>query len=179
MFLSQMVSSIAIVEGFRQMNCVMSGYIWGYFALISGSLVFLGVVQIVFDKHVKGLEISDARFMRELSSDLGCEIYLLDTQRVKAFAHRRRIYLSVGLVELLEPNEIRAVASHELYHAKHTPNRLLANSLAVSSLWLRSYRDDASADKYASEVAGRENLISAFEKLNVVGAERRIKRLSS
>jgi heat shock protein HtpX len=179
MFLSQMVSSMAIVEGFRQMNCSMSGYVWGYFGLISGSLVFLGVVQIVFDKRINGLEISDAHLMKKLSSDLGSEVFLLDTQKIKAFTHKRRIYLSVGLVELLDYEEIKAVAAHELYHVKHTPNRLVANSLAVSSLWLKSYRDDAKADLFAAEMAGRDNLISAFEKLNIFRAEKRIRRLAS
>jgi heat shock protein HtpX len=179
MFLSQVVSSVAIVEGFRQMNCAMSGYVWGYFGIISGSLVFLGVIQMVFDRHVKGLEISDARLMKKLSGDIGCQVFLFDTQKVRAFTHNRRIYLSVGLVELLEYEEILAVATHELYHVNHTPNRILANSLAVASMWLRSYRDDANADRFAADRAGVENLRSAFEKLGLKGARRRISRISA
>jgi Zn-dependent protease with chaperone function len=179
MFLSQMVSSVAIVEGFRQMNCAMSGYVWGYFGIISGAMVFLGVIQMVFDRHVGSLEISDARLMGKLSDDIGCQVFLLDTQKIKAFTHKRRIYLSVGLVELLEYPELMAIATHELYHVNHTPNRILANSLAVASLWLRSYRDDAKADEFAAEKAGLENLKSAFKKLGVRGARRRIARLAS
>jgi hypothetical protein len=179
MFLSQVVSSVAIVDGFRQMSCSMAAGIWAYFGLISGSLVFLGVIQMVFDKHVKGLEISDARLMKKLSGDIGYQVFLVDTQKVRAFTHKRRIYLSVGLVELLEYEEILAVATHELYHVNHTPNRILANSLAVASMWLRSYRDDANADRFAADRAGVENLRSAFEKLGLKGARRRISRISA
>ena len=179
MFLSQGVSSFAMVEGFRQMSCPMSSYIWLYFGLISGAMVLIGVVQIAFDRQVQDLRIKDAQFMKKLSSELGCSVYLLDTQKIKAFTHKRQIYLSVGLLELLEPEEIQAVAAHELYHVMHTPNRLLANTLALTSLWMKSYRDDEKADSFAAEVAGRENLISAFEKLNLMNRKKRISRLAA
>lgn len=179
MFLSQIVSSLAIVEGFRQMSCSMAGYVWGYFGIISGSLVFLGIFQVAFNKQVRSLEISDAQFMRRLSQDMGSQTFLFDTQRIKAFTHKRQIYLSVGLVELLDYDELKAVAAHELYHVKYTPNRFVANSLAVASFWLRSYRDEAKADRFAAEFAGKENLISAFEKLRILGVKKRIKRLAA
>jgi heat shock protein HtpX len=179
MFLSQAVSSFAMIEGFRQMSCPMSSYIWLYFGLISGAMVLMGVVQIAFDKRVQDLRIKDAQFMKKVSSDLGCNVYLLDTQKIKAFTHKRQIYLSVGLVELLEPEEIKAVCAHELYHVMHTPNRYLANTLAVASLWMKSYRDDAKADRFAAEVAGRENLISAFNKLRILNRKKRISRIAA
>jgi heat shock protein HtpX len=179
MFLSQIISSVAIIEGFRQMSCSMAAGVWGYFVLISGALVFLGVIQMVFDRRVKDLQISDAKIMNKLSKDIGSQVYLLDTQKIRAFTHKKRIYLSVGLVELLEYDEMLAVAAHELYHVKHTPNRLVANSLAVASFWLRSYRDDTKADRYAADMVGEENLKSAFEKLGVKGARRRIARISA
>jgi heat shock protein HtpX len=179
MFLSQGVSSFAMVEGFRQMSCPMSSYVWFYFGLISGAMVFMGVVQIAFDRRVQDLRIKDAQFMRKLSSDLGCSVYLLDTQKIKAFTHKRQIYISVGLVELLEPEEIRAVAAHELYHVLQTPNRYLANTLALTSLWMKSYRDDEKADLFAAEMAGHENLISAFNKLKVQSRIKRISRLAA
>jgi Zn-dependent protease with chaperone function len=153
-------------------------YIWFYFGLISGALVLMGVVQVVFDRRIRNIRIRDAQLMKRLSSELECEIYLLDTQKIKAFTHKRQIYLSVGLVELLKPQEIKAVASHELYHVMHTPNRILANTLAVTSLWFKSYRDDAMADSFAASVAGRNHLISAFKKLGISGRKKRINRLA-
>ena len=179
MFLSKIVSSLAIVEGFREMNCAMSGYVWWYFGLISGALVFLQVIQMLMDRNVRNLEISGARLLKNLSSELGWEISLLDTQKVKAFTHKRRIYISVGLAELLEQGELKAVAAHEMYHAMHTPNRHLANALAVASLWIRSYRDDKKADVFAAEVAGWKNLASAFKKLKVAHYNKRIAALAS
>jgi heat shock protein HtpX len=179
MFFSQFVSSIAIIEGFRQMSCPMGGQVWGYFGIVLGGVAFLGVVQVAFDRYVKNFEITDARFLRNLSSDLGADIFLLDTQKVKAFTHRRRIYLSVGLVELLEPDEIKAVAAHELYHARHTPNRVLANILAVSSLWFRSFRDETEADRFAAGLVGSAPLSSALQKLGVKGQKKRINRIAS
>jgi heat shock protein HtpX len=179
MFFSQIISTFAMIEGFRQMSCPMSAYIWLYFGLISGAMVSMGVVQVVFDRRIQEIRIRDAQFMKKLSSDLGCEIYLLDTQKIKAFTHKRQIYLSVGLVELLNPEEIQAVAAHELYHVLHTPNRLMANTLALTSLWFKSYRDDAHADSFAAKIAGKNHLISAFKKLKVVGQSKRIRKLAT
>ncbi|UCE36007.1 MAG: M48 family metalloprotease [Thermoplasmata archaeon] len=179
MFLSQMVTAFAVMEGFRQMTCSMAAYVWIYLGIISGAMVFLGMVNVAFDRHIRNLEIMDAQFLRGLSAELGCRIYLLDTQKIKAFTHKRKIYVSVGLVELLEPEEIIAVAAHELYHVKHTPNRYMANFLAVASLWLRSYRDEAKADGFAAELAGRDNLITALKKLKVAGLKKREKRIAA
>ncbi len=178
MFLSQIITSLTIVEGFRQMTCSMSQLVWLYFGLISGAMVFLGIIQIALDRRLQNLEIIDAHLAKGLSRELGCNIYLLDTQKIKAFTHRRRIYLSVGLVELLDPDELKAVVAHEKYHVLHTPNRFMANTFAVASLWLKSYRDDAKADRYAAELAGPENLKSAFDKLGIAGNKRRARRLA-
>ena len=179
MLFSQFVSGIAIIEGFRQMSCPMGGQVWAYFGIVLGAVAFLGVVQVAFDRYVRNFEIGDARFLRSMSTDLGADIFLLDTQKVKAFTHRRSIYLSVGLVELLEPEEIRAVAAHELYHVRHTPNRVLANILAVSSLWFRSFRDETEADRFAAALAGSAPLASALQKLGVKGQKKRMKRIAS
>jgi Zn-dependent protease with chaperone function len=179
MFLSQGVTAFAVIEGFRQMACPMTGLVWLYLGIISGAIVLMGVVQKSLDSYVQNLEIKDANLMSVLSKELGCDVYLLDTQKKKAFTHRRRIFLSVGLIELLEPDEIRSVAAHELYHVRHTPNRMVANTLAVASMWLKSYRDDAQADRFAAELYGKEELKSALEKLGVKNREKRMKRLDA
>ncbi|UCG69504.1 MAG: M48 family metalloprotease [Thermoplasmata archaeon] len=177
MFLSQIVSGLAIVEGFRLMTCPMSGLIWIYLGLILGAMIILGMIQVGFDRYVRNREIKEASFLKSLSRELGCEIFLLDTQKIRAFTHKRQVYLSVGLVELLDPEEIKAVAAHELYHVMHTPSRFIANILAVSSLWLRSYRDDFRADNFAAELVGKKEFISALKKLRVKDFKRRARRL--
>ncbi|UCE73733.1 MAG: M48 family metalloprotease [Methanomassiliicoccales archaeon] len=178
-FLSQIVTSVALVEGFLQMSCPMAGYVWIYLGLISGAMVLLGLVQVGFDRHIQNLEIEGSRFSRNLSFELGTDIYLLDTQKIKAYSYKRKIYLSVGLLELLEPDEIKAVAAHELYHVRNTPNRFMANTLAVASLWFKSYRDDIKADRFAADLAGKENLISALRKLEVSNFKKRLKGIGA
>ncbi len=175
MFLSQIITSFVLVEGFLQMSCPMIGGVWVYLGLISIAIVLLGLVQVAFDRYVQKLEIEDAHFLRDLSKDLDCNVFLLDTNKIKAFAHRQKIYLSVGLLELLETNEAKAVAAHELYHVRHTPNRFIANILAVSSLWFKSYRDNAKADRFAAELFGKKNLASALKKLEVINFEKRLR----
>ncbi len=179
MFLSQMITTFAVIEGFMEMTCSMAAYVWIYFGIISMVMLFLGIVDVAFDRRIRNLEIRDAQFLKGLSAELGCEIFLLDTQKIKAFTHRRRIYLSVGLIEILEPKEIKAVAAHELYHVKNTPNRFMANLLAVASLWLKSYRDDTKADRFSAEIVGKEKLIAALEKLNVKGHRKRARKLAA
>lgn len=179
MFLSQGVTAFAVIEGFRQMTCPMSALVWLYLGIISGAIVLMGVVQLAVDKYVQNHEIKDANLMSVLSKDFGCDVYLLDTQKIKAFTHKRGVYLSVGLVELLDYDEIKAVAAHEIYHVRHTPSRFWANTLAIASMWLKSYRDDAYADRFAAELVGKDKLKSAFEKLGVAGQKKRMKRLEA
>jgi len=65
--------------------------------------------------------------------------------------------------------------AHEVYHLKHSPDKLISSLLALSSLTFRPYDDERLADKYAAKVAGDDNLAKALEKLETAGSVQRIK----
>lgn len=177
MLFSQGISSFAIMTGFMLMNCSMSAYIWGYFSIVVVGMIVLALMMIIFDKHIQNQVIRDYKINDWLNHKMGLNIQLIDSQKLKIFTHKRQIYVSVGVLELLSQEELNAVIAHERFHVDYTPNRIVLNTLALSSFWFKGYRDEQEADKYAANDAGLMNLVNAFEKLGVRNYEKRVNNL--
>jgi heat shock protein HtpX len=176
-FLAQSMTSAIIVVGFLGMSCPMFSLIWVYLAFIIIGGLSLLLLYMAFKWRLNSLSVPPeigAKMLEELSGKYNCEIRLLDLQKSQAFTYRNTIYISIGLVELLEHHELEAVVAHEKYHVYHTPNRFLAGLFAVSSLWFYSLRDEKAADQYASDLVGKKAVVSALSKLGVRGFQKRI-----
>ena len=106
-------------------------------------------------------------YLSEIRQKFKVDISVLDTQKIKAFIYKKKIYLSIGLLERLEKDEIKAVVAHELYHLNHSPNKFLASILALASLTFRRFNDEHKADIYAVKTLDIKNLISALKKLQI------------
>ncbi|MGZ4865132.1 MAG: M48 family metalloprotease [Halobacteriota archaeon] len=115
-------------------------------------------------------------FILSIAQEFGIPIRVIGSQKVRA-AYHRAAYLSVGLLEQLEADEIRAVIAHEVYHHKHSPNRLLLSMLAVSSLKFVPFSDESLADRYAAEAVGKDEFVRMLQKRNVVSSRQRIRDL--
>jgi heat shock protein HtpX len=115
--------------------------------------------------------------LSEIKQQFKINIHIIDTQKIKAFTHRKKIYLSVGLLERLNDDELKAVVAHEIYHLKHSPNKFLSSLLALASLTFRRFNDEHSADRYAAKTAGIHNLINALRKLEIKNYKERARRL--
>ena len=154
----------------------MFQWIWVYSGMISLGLLTLSLLRHYFTRcqtNHAGLRPYIARL--EMQFDI--PIRVLDTQRIRAFAHRDAAYLSVGLLERLDKDELTAVVAHEAYHIRNSPNKLISSLAALSSLTFVSYADEHSADQYAADIAGKDPLRRALQKLEIVGAEERIQAL--
>ena len=103
----------------------------------------------------------------------------MDTPIIRAFVFMKRIYLSIGLLERLEKDEIKAVVAHEVYHLRYSPNKILSFLLALASLSFYRYSDEFAADQYAVGIVGKEKLISALKKLDIKDSSKRIRFLNS
>ncbi len=176
---SQTFMTIIITINLFSMRCYMFQWIWIYVGMI-----FIGIVLIGTAKHYLSLQVSRNSigpfpYISELEHRFKVPINIIDTQKIRAFAYKERIYLSVGLLEQLEKDEIKAVVAHELYHLRHSPNKFLSSFLALTSLTFLRYRDESLADKYAGKIAGNHNLIKALKKLEIKDYQKRAMKVKS
>ena len=178
---AQASTSGIIIFGFLGMNCYMISYIWLYIAIVLGALIILGLLNYGFKRHLANITCSDdigLDLRNELADMFRCEVRFIDHQVPKAFTQANVIYLSIGLIEILDDRELKAVVAHEAFHVNFTPSRTLLASMAILSLWFRSFRDENAADWFAAEFIDKNSIISAMEKLDIKGREERIAALS-
>ncbi len=178
---AQASTSFIIILGFLGMNCYMISYVWLYLAIVLGALIILGLLNYGFKRHLVNITCPDdvgPDLRKELVDMFGCEVRFIDHHVPKAFAHANVIYLSIGLIEALNDRELKAVVAHEAFHINFTPDRTILVSMAILSLWFRSFRDEKAADWFAAEMIDRHSIISAMEKLDIKGREERIAALS-
>lgn len=180
MFTAQISTSAIIIVGFIGMKCPMIDYIWFYLIVIAAGLFILLLLQIGFVKRLGRIQISEDD-EKDILSVYGLTVehplHFLDSQSLQAFTFRGAIFLSIGLLEMLEIDELKAVIAHESYHLTNTPDRRLAASLAIISLWFHSFRDERMADRYAATLVGEAALVSALYKLGVRRAQKRVTAL--
>jgi heat shock protein HtpX len=157
----------------------MFNWLWIYLGIILIGSLMIFIIKNLLDNEIDENIINSISFVYEFEKEFNVPIQIIDSQRIKAFHYRKRIYLSIGLLERLEKEEIRAVIAHEIYHLKYSPNKIVSSLLAISSLTFRRYNDEKSADKYAVKITGVNNLINALKKLHIKNYEKRISRLSS
>jgi heat shock protein HtpX len=180
-YLAQGMTTSVIIVGFLGMNCPMISYIWIYFGIILFGILALLMLHMAFRWRLSKLLAppgTDLSMLKRYSRIYTCKIRLLDMQKPQAFTYRNQVYLSIGLLEMLEPWELEAVIAHESYHVLHSPNRFVTGMLAISSFWFYMLRNEKAADRYASDLVGRNAVASALRKLDIKDYQQRVSALS-
>jgi len=167
----------AIVVIIASMSCPMFAWLWIYLGIVSSGSLALSIARYWLARTARLNTISHMPFISALAQEFDIRVRVIDTQKVRAFAYHGAAYLSVGLLEQLETNEIRAVIAHEVYHLKHSPNKFLSSILAVGSLTFVPFSDEHLADRYAADVVGTDEFARALQKLDVVSSRQRIRDL--
>lgn len=175
---SQLTMTIVISINLLSMNCDMFYWYWIYLGIILIGTILIGIVKIYLELKLNENIIRLPYFLSELEKYWKIEIKILDTQRIKAFTYKNKIYLSIGLIERLEKDEIKSVVAHEVYHIHHSSNKFLSSILALTSMTFFRFNDQHLADRFAVKTSGFKNLVNAFKKLQIKDAEQRIKKLS-
>ncbi|HXY87694.1 MAG TPA: M48 family metalloprotease [Candidatus Acidoferrales bacterium] len=170
-----MAVTVSIVFGLISMTCPMYQWIWIYSGSVSSGILALTLVRYWVAKEARKNTVPLTSYVLPLEKEFGVPVRVIDTQKMRAFVHGEAAYLSVGLLEHLNWDEVRAVVAHEVYHLKHSPDKLISSLLALTSLTFKPYDDEHLADKYAAKVAGEDNLARALEKLEIAGNVQRIK----
>lgn len=177
LFGAQLGATGLIAMSLASMECYMSSWIWIYLgAVVMGAAVLM--LLRAFD-HTRLERGSLGRFaqLTGLEDEFGVNIVVLDTQRVRALAYRGVVYLSVGLLERLDEDHLRAVVAHEAYHLGSRSPWMLSNLLALTSLTFLRYSDEHEADLHASRLVGAEALRGALERLEIVDRDERASAL--
>ncbi|HYA33566.1 MAG TPA: M48 family metalloprotease [Candidatus Bathyarchaeia archaeon] len=154
----------------------MFQWIWAYLGVILAGLFTFSVVQYFVTRNGQ-MNHALPPHISTLQTQFDVPIRLIDTQRIRAFAHRGAAYLSVGLLEQLDKDEVLAVVAHEVYHVRHSPSKLVSALAALGSLTFVPYRDEHLADQYAADIAGKDSLARALRKLRIAGSEERIEAI--
>ncbi len=178
MFTTQMVTTAVIALNFISMRCEVFQLTWFYIGIVTFGGFLLWTTKHYVSSQCENT-IPPPKYISKFETEFNTRIKILTTQRIKAFVYKNEVYLSVGLLERLNGDELRAVIAHEKYHIKHSPNKLFSSVLALTSLTFRRHNDDFKADKYAAEIVGATHLISALRNLEIINGDARIKKLAS
>lgn len=132
------------------------------------------LLPYAYKKLSKPLSVSSfAQLCRQ--TGIRAELYLIDKAKPVAFTLRNKIFISVGMFELLSRKELEAVLLHELCHisTRASWGKFSSNFVRLFSpiAWFSSHsveQEEKAADAFAVKVQNTEKfLVSAKKKVSV------------
>lgn len=171
---AQILSLMAIVAIFYLMNCgeMLTLYIYLAYVIISTVLIF-GVLRYYDKILIKRLDAKPAGSIMEWVQDfvgklVTARVYYFDSAMPRAFAAGRSIFVSIGLLEMLDDNELKAVLAHEAWHIRQNTGAPYLKQLALMTFSSSESELESRADRFAAEIAGSAALSSARDKVDKV-----------
>lgn len=172
---AQVAVVLAIAAAFYLMNCsyMLTFYLYLAYVVISTVLIF-GVVRN-YDRVLIGrLDAKPASGMMKWPQEFVdrlalAKLYYFDSAVPKAFAAGKSIFVSIGLLEILNDDELKAVLAHEAWHIRNNSRTPFLKQLSLMTFSSPSESElEYLADCFAAEIAGSEALSSARNKLDKV-----------
>ena len=172
---AQVAVIVAIAATFYLMKCsyMLTFYLYLAYVVISTVLIF--AVLRYYDRiMISRLDAKPAgsvmnwaqEFVDRLTS---AKVYYFDSAIPRAFAAGRSIFISIGLLELLNEDELKAVLAHEAWHIRNNSRTPYLRQLAIMTFSSSSESElEHMADCFAARIAGREALSSARSKVDKV-----------
>ena len=164
----------AIAATFSTMECSRMLTIEVYLAYVlisTGIMLFLpGSYYKILIRHHNAKPISDIvdwadDFVNTLSED--SQVYYFDSAIPKAFASGKAIFVSIGMLELFDEQELKAVLAHEAWHLRHNNKTPILRQLSLMTFTkFRSEQElELMADRFAEKIVSKGALESARAKL--------------
>jgi Zn-dependent protease with chaperone function len=171
---AQVAVFLAIAATFYLMDCgyMLTLYLYLAYAIISTVLIF--AVLRYYDRiMIMRLDAKPAgsimKWAQEFVEGLVlAKLYYFDSAVPRAFASGRSIFVSIGLLELLNDEELKAVLAHEAWHIYNNSRTPYLKQLAFMTFSSSESELEYMADCFAAEIAGREALSSARSKVDKV-----------
>ncbi|SFM92470.1 M48 family metalloprotease [Methanolobus profundi] len=172
--LGQLSILAAIALIIHAMNCsqMLSLEIYMAYVILSTSIILLlpRVYYKVLIKRYKARPITEImdwpqEFVDEL--DIKATVYYYDSAVPGAFASGKAIFLSIGMLELTDTPELKAILAHEVWHLRHNNKTPILRQLALMSFTGNHSQDELEilADRFAEKTVGKAALESARAKL--------------
>lgn len=172
---AQIVALLAIILTFYIMQCseMLTLYLYSIYVTISTILIF-GVLRFYDRILVRRLDAkpvgSIMNWVQEFVDNLtSASVYYYDSAVPKAFAAGRSIFVSVGLLEVLDKDELKAVLAHEAWHIRNNSRTPFLKQLSLMTFSYSAEPElEEMADAFAANVAGSKALNSARYKVDKV-----------
>lgn len=172
---AQATGLFAVAATFYLMNCsdMLSLYLYFSYVVISTVLIF-ATLRYYDRLMIKRLEAKPAGIILKWTQEFvdkltTARVYYFDSAIPKAFAAGRSIFISIGLLELLDEDELKAVLAHEAWHIKHNSGMPFLSQLALMAFSSSSEPElEDQADRFAAKIAGNAALCSARNKVDKV-----------
>ena len=166
---------LAMASTFYIMECkeMLTFKLYFAYAFVSTALIF-GILRYYDRIIIRRLDAKPAgavigwaqEFVERLTS---AKVYYFDSAIPGAFASGRSIFVSIGLLELLDDNELKAVLAHEAWHILHNSGTPHLKRLALMTFSNGTGSElESMADDFAARIAGSDALKSAREKVDKV-----------
>jgi heat shock protein HtpX len=172
---AQVAAFLAIISTFYLMKCdgMLTIYLYSGYAVISTAVIF-GALRFYDRLMIKRLNAKPIGnvigWIQEFTGRLAnATVYYYDSAVPRAFAAGKSIFVSLGLLELLTDDELKAVLAHEAWHIRNNGRTPFLKQLAIMTFSStgRGELEDL-ADRFAEEIAGSEALLSARRKVDKV-----------
>ncbi len=174
-FSAQLASLLGIIATFYLMKCSYMLTLYLYLAYVVISTVLIFAVLRYYDRiMITRLDAKPAgsvmKWAQEFVDGLtSAKVYYFDSAVPKAFASGRSIFVSIGLLELLNNDELKAVLAHEAWHIRNNSRMPYLKQLALMTFSSSSESElEYRADRFAAEIAGNDTLFSARNKVDKV-----------
>lgn len=174
-FIAQAAGLFSVSATYYLMECsdMLSMYLYSAYAVISTIFIF-GTLRYYDRVVIRRLCAKPAgdilKWTQEYVDMLtSAKVYYFDSAVPKAFAAGRSIFLSIGLLEILDDDELKAVLAHEAWHIKHNSRMPFISQFALMAFSSSSEPElEQQADIFAASIAGSKALSSARTKVDKV-----------
>jgi len=164
---------LAIALTYYVMECseMLTLYLYSAYLLISTLMIF-GVLRYYDRILIRRLGAKPAGSILNWTQEFvdmltSAKLYYFDSAIPRAFASGRSIFISIGLLEMLDDEELKAVLAHEAWHIRHNSEMPFMKQLALMAFSSSSDPElESMADRFAAEIAGSEALLSARDKVD-------------
>lgn len=172
---AQLAVLLAIFATFYLMKCeeMLTIYLYLGYAGISFVMIF-GIIRFYDRLLIKRLNAEPAGIIMKWTQEFvdrmtSATVYYYDSAVPRAFAAGRSIFVSLGLLELLNDDELKAVLAHEAWHIRNNSRMPYLKQLALMTFSSPSGSEiEYLADNFAARIAGSEALSSARKKVDKV-----------
>ena len=172
---AQICVLVAIAGTFYVMKCSEMLSIYLYFAYVAASTIIIFGVLRYYDRiMVRRLSAKPVAPLMKWTQDFidrltSATVYYYDSAIPRAFASGRSIFVSLGLLEILNEDELKAVLAHEAWHIRNNSRTPYLKQLALMTFSSHKGSElEKLADIFAAEIAGSKALSSARDKLDKV-----------